>query len=126
MRQKPRQLQPSLSVGHPFGARLRQYRAEAGLPQQRLGRLINISGDRIGKVKKVECRPIGDRFEAEERGVRLPTRAIEREMVLSWRSSAGRLTRTPTMSAWRWPDLPQVRCSIGIAHWSQGAMSRRW
>ncbi|MEV7227259.1 helix-turn-helix transcriptional regulator [Polymorphospora sp. NPDC051019] len=103
MGQKPRQLQPALSAGHLFGARLRQRRADAGLSQQKLGRLVHISGDLIGKIEKGERRAnrdlarrcdsalgcagallqLWDRVEAEERGVRSPTGAIERETVLS-------------------------------------------
>ncbi|MGH3929979.1 MAG: helix-turn-helix domain-containing protein, partial [Pseudonocardiaceae bacterium] len=57
MAQTPRVLTPYVSLRHFFGAELRQWREVAGLSHDRLGVLINFSGDLIGKVEKAERAP---------------------------------------------------------------------
>ncbi|MGH3914322.1 MAG: helix-turn-helix domain-containing protein, partial [Pseudonocardiaceae bacterium] len=62
--QIPRELTPYVSVRHFFGAELRRCRLGAGLSHDRLGALINYSGDLIGKVEKAERAPTAALAEA--------------------------------------------------------------
>jgi hypothetical protein len=57
MGQVPRELVPSRSVVHFFGAELRHWRMVRGLSQDELGRLTHDSGSTIGKVEKALRRP---------------------------------------------------------------------
>ncbi|MGH3916961.1 MAG: helix-turn-helix domain-containing protein [Pseudonocardiaceae bacterium] len=57
MGQVPRELTPYVSVRHFFGAELRWWRVRAGLSHDRLGVLVNYSGDLVGKVEKAERMP---------------------------------------------------------------------
>ncbi|MGH3917268.1 MAG: helix-turn-helix domain-containing protein [Pseudonocardiaceae bacterium] len=57
MAQVARELTPYVSVRHFFGAELRWWRVRAGLSHDRLGALVNYSGDLVGKVEKAERVP---------------------------------------------------------------------
>ncbi len=57
MAQAPRDLVPTRSVWHFFGAELRHWRVLRGLSQDQLGRLTHDSGSAIGKVEKAVRRP---------------------------------------------------------------------
>jgi transcriptional regulator with XRE-family HTH domain len=55
--QEPRQLVPSESPLHFFGAELRHWRELRGLSQDRLGAMIFVSGDTLSKVEKAQRFP---------------------------------------------------------------------
>lgn len=52
MPQPPKQLDPSRSGRHWFGAELRHWRVLRGLSQAQLGARVHVSGDLIGKIEK--------------------------------------------------------------------------
>ncbi|MEU7164148.1 helix-turn-helix transcriptional regulator [Streptomyces morookaense] len=58
MPQPPKPLNPTGSVRERFGAHLRHWRMVRGLSQTRLGALVHVSGNQIGKIEKGEriCR----------------------------------------------------------------------
>jgi transcriptional regulator with XRE-family HTH domain len=56
MAQQPRSLHPYGSPEAFFGAQVRAWRVGRGLSQVRLGRLVHVSGDLVGKVEKAERR----------------------------------------------------------------------
>jgi transcriptional regulator with XRE-family HTH domain len=56
MAQQSRSLQPYGSPEAFFGAQVRAWRVGRGLSQARLGRLVHVSGDLVGKVEKAERR----------------------------------------------------------------------
>lgn len=60
MPQQPRQLDPEASPLALFGAELRAQRVRQGLSQARLGRLVHVSGDLLGKIEKAERQPQRD------------------------------------------------------------------
>ncbi|MEU7923188.1 helix-turn-helix domain-containing protein [Micromonospora zamorensis] len=64
MGQAPRDLQPSLSERHFFGAELRQLRERAGLSQARLGAMIRFSADLVRRVETADRFPSREFVEA--------------------------------------------------------------
>ncbi|MGH3916964.1 MAG: helix-turn-helix domain-containing protein [Pseudonocardiaceae bacterium] len=64
MGQVPRELTPYVSVRHFFGAELRWWRVRVGLSHDRLGALVNYSGDLVGKVEKAERVPTAELAQA--------------------------------------------------------------
>lgn len=60
MGQKPRVLNPEISLHHFFGAELRRLRTLAGMSQVDLGQKVFVSGDLIGKIEKGMRRPSPD------------------------------------------------------------------
>lgn len=61
MGQRARQLRPSASALHYFGAELRRLRVAAGISQDRLGGLVNYSGDLVRRVETADRVP-SERF----------------------------------------------------------------
>src|SRR6266545_985120 len=57
MGQAPRELSPSASASHLFGAELRRWRVCRGLSQRRLGELVLNSGALIAKIEKADRTP---------------------------------------------------------------------
>lgn len=60
MGQTPRELTPTVSARHAYGAELRRWRTLRGLSQDELGRLVMHSGDMISKVEKAARWPTPD------------------------------------------------------------------
>jgi transcriptional regulator with XRE-family HTH domain len=52
MAQRPRVLTPEISARHRFGALVREWRQRRRLSQARLGVLMHVSADLVGKVEK--------------------------------------------------------------------------
>lgn len=57
MGRKPRELEPTRSAAHAFGAELRRLRVERGLSQAKLGEIVHHSGALVGKIEKAERFP---------------------------------------------------------------------